>query len=106
MTRLIEIFYDDKKEHREIGSGDLPLEVYLTQGEECELFISSLKESSEQIEKEQIQEEQEKNIYGYIAEDDNHLFFQPDKDGLSNNIFHNDEIKKISMVKIRGYNTN
>lgn len=101
MTRLIEIFYDDKKEHIEMCSADLPLKIYFIQ-EERQLLIAPLNENSEllkseQAKKEQTKKEQEKKIFGYIAEEDNHLFFQPDEDGISGTIFHNDEIIKKSV---------
>ena len=96
MTRLIEIFYDDKKEHIEMCSADLPLKIYFIQ-EERQLLIAPLNGNSELSIKEQAKKEQEKKIFGYIAEEDNHLFFQPDEDGISGTIFHNDEIIKKSV---------
>ena len=63
MRRLIEI-YDDNKEYKELSSEDLPLEVYLLNEKKNDLIISPINER---------EEDEENNIYGYIAEEEEHI---------------------------------
>ena len=84
MTRIIEI-YSEKQEHSELNFENLPLEIYLLRNtdETNELYIAPLDDNNEHG---------DRNVFGYIAEDEEHLFFQPDEDNSSNTLFHNDEI--------------
>ena len=89
MTRIIEIYYE-KKEQLELNCENLPLEIYLLNNKEqiSEIFIAPLDDNKEHG---------DKKVFGYIAEDEEHLFFQPVKENSSNTIFHNDEIIKKSV---------
>ena len=60
--------------------------------EKNNLIITSLNKKNKDGE-----DENNKNICGYIAQEDDHLFFQPDEGKSENIIFHNDEIIKKSV---------
>ena len=83
MTRLIEIYDNTPDEDKQISSDDLPLQIYFD--EESNLIISPYNE------------DENKNAFAYISQDDNHIFLQPDNEKLSSKIFHNDEIITSSV---------
>lgn len=90
MTRVIE-FFAENKEHKEISSEQLPLEIYYLKDavikDREDILIAPLEEA---IKKE------EKVTIGYIAQEDGHLFFQADEN-LAETLYHNDEIIKKSI---------
>jgi len=89
MTRIIEI-YNEKQEQIEFNCENLPLEIYFLNNKEeiNELLIEPFYDNKELG---------DKNVIGYIAEEEEHLFFQPFEENSSNTIFHNDEIIKKSV---------
>ncbi len=85
--QIIDIF-DENKQLQELSFDKLPLEIYRPIQKNHTLFIAPL-----------IQEntDQEKTVYGYIAHEDNHLFFQPDETNNQHHLFHNNEIIEKSV---------
>ena len=80
MTRFIEIH--NEKESRLIKSEDLPIKVCLI-GKKIKLIDDENGQS------------EKNNLCGYIAEQEGHLYFQPESSQV--NIFHNDEWIETSV---------
>ena len=83
MTRLIEIYDNSTDEDKQLSTDDLPLQIYFSK--ENKLIISP------------INEDENKNAFAYISQDDNHIFLQPNDEIFSNKIFHNNEIINSSI---------
>ena len=107
MTRHIEV-YDDStlvdnstladgssigsSSHKEITTDNLPLQIFSVKdkesGKENYIIVSTIGSN---------ENNKHKNILGYISQEDEHIFFQPNDDNLTNIIYHNDEIIKKSV---------
>ena len=87
MTHYIDIKDDQQK--RQLTSVDLPLAIYSFQDSKNKLNITINKIKSSTSEGEQSKKSGEK-ILAYLAEDDGHLFLQPESKEYD--IFHNDEL--------------